>query len=87
MRYVWLVEGEPYAGSLDDYAKALEEDHYSSVGVSKWIWIASGPMSPSGYRQLKPIEPEAYNNTYQDILTVYLTVGEDEAHFRVDLRA
>jgi hypothetical protein len=36
--FVYVVEGEPYAGTVSDYAKALEHGHYAGLDVSSQVW-------------------------------------------------
>lgn len=42
IRYAWLVDDEPYSGTLDRYAKDRESGHHGGVNVSNCVWSAGG---------------------------------------------
>lgn len=81
MRYVWLVEGEPFAGPLRGYANALSEAAHSDVSVSEFVWCGVG----GELRKFKPARAVSYNDD-GDLMTVWLNVANDEARYHVDLR-
>jgi hypothetical protein len=80
--YAYLVEGEPSAGTLADWAHAVEQAHYAGLFVSRTVWRAEDgdlvPMVP-GARQLPP--------TGDDYGVTIYNVGDDIARVRIDLRA
>lgn len=87
MRYVWLVEGEPYAGTLQDYADALEQDAYSDLGVSNLVWYAAEAAAPQ-YARLVSTQPHVLEIVeHDDVRTVYIAVDGDEARYKIDLRS
>lgn len=81
MRYVWLVEGEPHAGTLQDYADDLVQAHYSDVEVSPHVWYFLNGIPVS----MTPNRSRA--STWDDLSTVWLRHGDDEARIQIDLRA
>lgn len=86
MRYIWLVEGEPYAGELTDYAEALEQAAHSDIEVSERVWYAQKDF---GFRTPRFISTEPLvlsRSTHDDIQTVWINVGVDEARYKIDLR-
>lgn len=40
--FVYVVEGEPYTGTIGDYARAIEGSHYSGTDVSGTVWFVNG---------------------------------------------
>jgi hypothetical protein len=81
MRYVWLVEGEPFAGALQDYADDVESAIYSDLAVSRHVWYSWS----DGLRRALPTVMS--RSSHDDVETIVISVGGDEARYKIDLRA
>lgn len=80
--FVYLVEGEPYVGSLADYAKALEQCHYAGldVGTDLYWW------SEETWKRVTPrVRTSAYNE--DDYATMTIEAFGQSASVRIDGRA
>lgn len=79
--YVYLVEGEPRAGTLADWASAQEHAHYAGLDVSSQVWRHEDGFFVS----LIPDDAEAWRSDDYGYHTV--CVGDDQATIKIDLRA
>ena len=82
MKYVWLVEGEPYTGTMQNYAKAVEEGITHDLEVSKNVWFAT---REGKLQAIEPVRFTSYNDD-GDLMTVWLNVGIDEGRYHMDMR-
>lgn len=91
-KYVYLIDGEPSIGTLDDYAHAQEMGAYSGIDVSAGLWVITVPpkhITPV----LVEVRPEVTtyvtpdDHGYPDYREYRLICGDDEASYRIDLRA
>ncbi len=79
--YVWLVESEPYTGTLWQYAHAIESAHYAGMSVSDCVWRAEGG------RLAFHIPAISEPTTADDYGYTTIAVGDDVATVKIDLRA
>ncbi len=81
--YVWVAEGETYAGTLREYARHLEVAHYQSVEV--------GPLHELGVEGDHPvlIEVDLQRSVIEgdDVRHVVLRHENEGATYRIDLRS
>lgn len=47
-RFVYLVDGEPYVGTVADVAHAIEQGHYAGLDIGDVVWTFDGG-SPVGH--------------------------------------
>lgn len=84
-RFVYIVEGEPYVGTMNDYAKALEESHYSDFDISHMVWMvrpdATNKLDAYTVTQELAYEADDYRN-----IDLYVAL-KHMARARIDLRA
>lgn len=80
MRYVWLVEGEPYAGTLQQYANDLEMAQHGDLDVSATVWVWHGDGT---WYEATPVVLD--QSVWDDVKTYVVNVGVDEARYKVDL--
>lgn len=81
-RFVYLVEGEPYVGTVDDVAHALELAHYSAVDVSPYAWTFD-----AGEPERHEIEVQAAPAPLGDYQHVTVRIDGAEGRYKIDLRA
>ena len=81
---VYLVEGEPYIGTVNDYAKAVENAHYSGIGVDNTVWTFDADGKPVPTR-VQFSGGDKFNEDDYAYLTI--RVGADEATVKIDGRA
>jgi hypothetical protein len=89
-RIVYLVEGEPYAGTLADYAKALEEASYNGFDVSTGVWAVDNRIA--GVSRLAHVavwrhEPRTHDDYCYTDITMDIRGQTERATVKVDLRA
>lgn len=62
-RFVYLVEGEPYIGTLQKYADAVREAHYSGLEVDRSVWIFEdgNPVSTVARFSSTPYDEDDYS--------------------------
>jgi hypothetical protein len=86
-RFVYLVEGEPYLGTIFELAHVLEEAHYSGIDVGPDVYVfAEGRPVAHTYRT----HSTGYNA--DDYATVFVELelehdDPEEASYRLDGRA
>jgi hypothetical protein len=92
--FVYLVEGEPYVGDINDYAKALEQAQYSGIEVHNHVWTFDGEYA--GGARGRPVSHIVRTKTtdYDENDYAYMTVSiefacddPEEATVRIDGRA
>ena len=79
-RIVWTVEGEPFSGSLQQWANDVGRAPITGVAISPqvWVWSAGQPVA---------LVPQPDESVEADgIRTTRYTVGEASALARTDLR-
>lgn len=85
--YVWLIEDEPITGTLDDFARTLEESHYSGIHVSQARRIDVDDDTYLPILTSPSIQQERWAG--DDYLFVTLTDLDNGrvARYQIDLRA
>lgn len=80
--FVYIVEGEPYVGTLNDYAKALEQECYGAITVEPdvWTWVEGGWQRVSPRVKVRPFDDNDY-------ATMTVSAFGQTATVRIDGRA
>jgi hypothetical protein len=76
--YAWTIEGEVYAGTLQQYATDHQQAHYNGSAVGDLLWTGEELIRPH-------IVQTAWDE--DDYATVHFTLHRDEASYRLDGRA
>lgn len=82
-RIVYVVEGEPFVGTIESYAKALVHGHYAGIGVDATVWTV-------GRNGLEPTLAKVTMSDYDEDDWAYLTVElefSETATAKIDGRA
>ncbi len=85
--FVFLVEGEPYVGTVVDLAKALENAHYADLNVDRTVWTFANGKPEACVVQT---QGSSYNEDDYAYVTVELEWVKDNpetASFRLDGRS
>lgn len=85
---VYIAEGEPFTGTVQDLAQAIALETYSDISVDRMAWVPVRTVK--GYvplpRQIK-VESTGYDSDDFATLTVTVEGVEGEGTVRVDGRA
>lgn len=84
IKFVYVVEGEPFVGDISDYAKAYEHCYYSGLELQPWIWLTTNDPEEM-YRTAPQRTSTGYDEN--DYAVVTFAYGEDEANITLDGRA
>ena len=71
-RIVYVVEGEPFVGTVGDYAKALEQATYSDITVERTVWVFRGGEAAVAVTPSVSVSP--YNEDDYATMTVSIEV-------------
>ena len=82
---VYVVEDQICAGTLQDYADAYAQAHYAGLAM-RGPWILRVSVS-AGEPWLQKVTPTVRARENDDYRFVDLQLGEETAHYRIDLRA
>lgn len=89
--YAWWVEDQMTSGTLERYARDCESGEYAGIPVSSHVVRYVGSGEPESGMEIVPAEVK-YDCTSHDIegspgYAYYIvTVGDDKAYFKIDLR-
>jgi hypothetical protein len=84
---LWLVEGELYAGTLDDYALGLDAASLGGLAISDRVWEVT--IGTDDRPVLVERKPDVSHSGYDadDWATVTVRVADEVASYRADGRA
>jgi len=91
-QFVYLVEGETYMGTLDDYRRAYEVAHYSGLSISTRLWSLrvvdglDGLSEPFPALERHDVRVESREASV-DYRSLTFHCLDQVAHGRIDLRA
>ncbi len=87
-RYVYIVEGEPYVGTVTDIAAAVEEAHYGGLDVPPYAWfVGSVAFFEDDYELERERLVIAHDYTADDIAHGHVSILGETAPYKIDLRA
>jgi hypothetical protein len=86
-RYVYVVEGEPYVGTVQDVAKAFEHAHYGGVDVSATVYVFEPATGRPPAPVAKSIEITTTDYDADDYASAIIRIGDESASYRIDGRA
>lgn len=82
-RYVYIVEGEPYVGTVQDIAHAYEQCHYSGLEAPKYAWYVDYDVDDS--YELEPARiVSVHDYTADDVAHLHIIILGETAPYRID---
>lgn len=86
-RFVYLLDGEPKVGTVDDYAHDHDQAHHYGVAIGHTAYIVTSDVSGRMALTEVPITATSSGYDLDDYATMTITVGADEGSYRIDGRA
>ena len=83
--FVWTVEGDPCAGTLDQYARACEQCHYNGLDLGPLYVVHN--VRPMALVEASGIDRSSYSSDDYLYVTLTDTVACYETGYKIDLRA